>query len=200
MAWIAEDRRSQRVSEGKALLTDEMRQLLAERYFPRYPSKRAVLLPALHMVQHEYNWIPTQAIQEIAEFLEIAPAEALDTASFYEEYWLKPKGKYLVQVCRSIACELCQSENVTATCRQTLGIDPGETTADGRFTLVELECLGACGSAPVVMINETLHENVTESSLKQTLASLPEDPQDYHETVAGASAEAGHGPTHGLNH
>jgi len=183
MAWIAEDRRSQRASEGKPLLTDEMKQLLSEKYFPRYPSKRAVLLPALHLIQHEYNWIPTQAIQEIAEFLEVAPAEALDTASFYEEYWLKPKGKYLVQVCRSIACELCQSEGITDTCRQTLGIDPGETTADGRYTLVELECLGACGSAPVVMVNETLFENVTPESLKQTLASLPDDPHHFHEEV-----------------
>ena len=182
MAWLAEDRRSTRTADGQPLLTDQMKQLLTDTYFPRYPSKRAVLLPALHMVQHEYNWIPTQAIQEIAEFLDIAPAEALDTASFYEEYWLKPKGKYLVQVCRSIACELCHSEKVTDTCRQTLGIDPGQTSKDGRFTLVELECLGACGTAPVVMVNETLFENVTDDSLRQTLQSLPEDPHDFIDT------------------
>lgn len=179
MAWIAEDRRSQRAAEGQ-LLTDQMKQLLTEKYFPRYPSKRAVLLPALHLIQHEYNWIPSQAIHEVAEFLGIAPAEALDTASFYEEYWLKPKGKYLVQVCRSIACELCQSEKVTDTCRQTLGIDVGQTTTDGRFTLVELECLGACGGAPVVMLNEELFENVTDASVGQLLTALPDDPHDFH--------------------
>ena len=69
--------------------------------FEYYPTKRAVTLPALHLVQHTYGWIPMQAIQEVAEFLELAPAEVLDTATFYEEYWLKPKGKYLIQVCRS---------------------------------------------------------------------------------------------------
>ena len=92
MAWLSEDRRSARVADGQPLLTDELKRVLTDKYFPRYPTKRAVLLPALHLVQHEYNWLPSQAVQEIAEFLEIAPAEALDTASFYEEYWLKPKG------------------------------------------------------------------------------------------------------------
>ena len=178
MAWLAEDRRSNRISEGQPLLTDALKSVLRDKYFPRYPTKRAVLLPALHLVQHEYNWLPSQAIQEIAEFLEIAPAEALDTASFYEEYWLKPKGKYLVQVCRSIACELCQSEKLTHHLSDTLKIDVGDTTPDKRFTLVELECLGACGSAPVIMVNERLYENVDVTALLQIIATLPEDPHD----------------------
>ncbi len=179
MAWISEDRRHQRVTEGQPLLTDTMKKHLEATYFPRYPSKRAVLLPALHMVQHEYNWIPPQAIQEVAEFLEIAPAEALDTASFYEEYWLKPKGKYLLQVCRSLTCEICGSEKLRDHLTSKLKVDVGETTTDKRFTLVELECLGACGSAPVVMVNETLYENITTEQLDDILASLPEDPHDF---------------------
>ncbi|MBC7784400.1 MAG: NAD(P)H-dependent oxidoreductase subunit E [Burkholderiales bacterium] len=178
MPWISEDRRHTRVAEGQPLLTESLKAVLRDKYFPRYPSKRAVLLPALHLLQHEYNWLPTQAVQEIAEFLEIAPAEALDTASFYEEYWLKPKGKYLLQVCRSLTCELCQSEQLRDHLSQKLNVDPGETTADKRFTLVELECLGACGTAPVVMVNEVLHENVTTDRLDQIIAALPEDPHD----------------------
>jgi NADH-quinone oxidoreductase subunit E len=134
-----------------------------------------VLLPALHLVQHAYNWIPTQAIAELAEFLEISPAEAMDTATFYEEYWLKPKGKYLVQVCRSFACEICRSEELTAHLQTKLGVEPGETTADERFTLVELECLGACGNAPVVMVNEVLFEDVTPEKLDEIVAGLPAD-------------------------
>ena len=80
------------------------------------------------------------AVQEIAEFLEMSPAEALDTATFYEEYWLKPKGKYLVQVCRSLSCEVCGSKQLTDHIRKKLNVELGETTADGKFTLVELEC------------------------------------------------------------
>jgi NADH-quinone oxidoreductase E subunit len=179
MAWIAENRRNQLVSQGKPLLTDDMKRFLQEKYFPRYPTKRAVLLRALHLVQHAYGWIPTQAIQETAEFLGIAPAEALDTATFYEEYWLKPKGKYLVQVCRSLACEVCGSADITARACQKLNIEVGESTPDKRFTLVELECLGACGTGPVVMVNEVLHENMTPEKMERILAELPDDPHDY---------------------
>jgi len=180
MAWRTENRTLPltKTSDGP-LLTDEMKNHLREVYFPRYPTKRAVLLPALHMVQHAYNWIPTQAIEEVANFLEIAPSEALDTASFYEEYWLKPKGKYLLQVCRSFTCEICQSEALTNHLKKKLSIEPGETTADGKYTLVELECLGACGTAPVALVNETLFENLTPEKLDEILAGLPEDPHAF---------------------
>src|SRR4051794_12279730 len=179
MAWLAEDRRSNRIAEGQPLLTDELKKILSDKYFPRYPTKRAVLLPALHLVQHEYNWLPSQAVQEIAEFLEIAPAEALDTATFYEEYWLKPKGKYLLQVCRSLTCEICASGELTRALQDTLKLDIGQTTKDGRFTLVELECLGACGTAPVALVNEVLHEELTPEKLLEIIQRLPDDPHDY---------------------
>ncbi len=179
MAWLSEDRRSALVKEGQPLLTDAMKKHLEEKYFPRYPSKRAVLLPALHLVQHTYNWIPPQAIEEVANFLEIAPAEALDTASFYEEYWLKPKGKYLLQVCRSLTCEICQGEKLTQKLCDKLKIEVGETTADKRYTLVELECLGACGSAPVMLVNERLYENVSPDQLEDIINALPDDPHDF---------------------
>lgn len=193
MAWLSEDRRNQRVVEGQPLLTDAMKKHLEEKYFPRYPSKRAVLLPALHMVQHEYNWIPPQAIQEVAEFLEIAPAEALDTASFYEEYWLKPKGKYLLQVCRSLTCEICGGEKLRDKLCDKLKIDVGETTPDKRFTLVELECLGACGSAPVMLVNERLYENLSTEQLDKILAELPDDPHDFQDpAITWKEDHAGH--------
>jgi len=179
MAWIVEDRRAAKVAAGEPLLTEPMKQLLREKYFPRYPTKRAVTLPALHLIQHTYGWIPMQAIQEVAEFLELAPAEVLDTASFYEEYWLKPKGKYLIQVCRSLACELCGSEKVTEHIKRKLNIDVGQTTEDRRFTLVELECLGSCGTAPAALINQVLHENLTVERIEKILDSLPDDPHDY---------------------
>jgi NADH-quinone oxidoreductase subunit E len=181
MAWIAEDRRQQQVKAGEPLLTEEMKTHLRDTYFPRYPTKRAVTLPALHMVQHTYGWIPTQAIQEVAEFLELAPAEVLDTATFYEEYWLKPKGKYLLQVCRSLACEICGSRNLTEHLMKKLNIEVGETTEDKKFTLVELECLGSCGTAPAVLVNETLHETISVQQLDDVINKLPDDPNDYHD-------------------
>jgi NADH-quinone oxidoreductase subunit E len=179
MAWLVEDRRAEKVAAGELLLTEELKSQLRERFFPRYPTKRAVTLPALHLVQHTYGWIPMQAIQEVAEFLELAPAEVLDTATFYEEYWLRPKGKYLLQVCRSLSCELCGSEAITRHLQDMLGIELFETTADKRFTLIELECLGACGTAPVMLINDVLHENLNVETVVQLIAKLPDDPHDY---------------------
>jgi NADH-quinone oxidoreductase subunit E len=198
MAWLAEDRRTTQVEQGKPLLTQELKKHLSEKYFPRYPNKRAVLLPALHLVQHEYGHIPLQAVQEVAEFLEMSPAEAMDTATFYEEYWLKPKGKYLIQVCRSLSCEVCGSKDLTKKMMEALRIELGETTADKRFTLVELECLGACGTAPVALVNDVLHEELTPQKLQKIVEALPEDPHNYKdptidwESKDGNGHEAGH--------
>ncbi len=180
MAWIAEDRRHQLHAAGKPLLTDALKRHLADTFFPRYPTKRACLLPALHIVQHEYGHIDPQALQEIGEFLEIAPAEVYDTATFYEEYWLRPKGKYLIQVCRSLACEIVGSADIIQGLLKKLDLDDlGETTPDQRYTVVELECLGSCGTAPVALVNETLHENITLGSIGQLIDELPDDPHDY---------------------
>lgn len=192
MAWIVEDRRHAAPEKGDGpYLTEQMKQHLRDVYFPRYPSKRAVLLPAFHLVQHTYNWIPMAAVQEIAEFLELAPAEALDTASFYEEYWLKPKGKYLIQVCRSLSCAICGSKKLTEHIQKKLNVEVGETTADGKFTLVELECLGSCGTAPVALCNDVLEENATPESIDRLLDNLPDDPKDFKDPTV-TWHEAGH--------
>lgn len=198
MAWIAENRRGTQLEE-KTYLTEEMKTFLREKYLPRYPTKRAVLLRALHLVQHAYNWIPTKALAEVAEFLAIQPAEVLDTASFYEEYWLKPKGKYLVQVCRSLACELCGSAELTKRVCDKLKVEVGETTKDGRFTVVELECLGACGTAPVAMVNEYLHETLTADQMEKIISELPEDPHDYGDPTVNWPLDEGPG-AHAAGH
>jgi NADH-quinone oxidoreductase E subunit len=179
MPWITEDRRNTVLEKGTPYLTDDLKIDIANKYFPRYPTKRAVLLPALHLVQHQYGWIPPAAMEEIAAFLEISPAEVMDTATFYEEYWLRPKGKYLIQVCRSLACEICASKQLTRQVQEKLKIDVGETTEDKRFTLIELECLGSCGTAPVALVNEVLHENLTPEKLDRLLDQLPDDPAEY---------------------
>ena len=191
MAWITENRRTATIERrAEPYLTDDLKRHLSEKYIPRYPTKRAVLLPALHLIQHEYNWIPPQAMEEVAAFLEVTPAEVMDTATFYEEYWLKPKGKYLIQVCRSLSCEICQSEALTEAVRRKCNVEVGETSADGRFTLVELECLGACGTAPVAGINEVLLEDLTPEKLVEAIERLPEDPHQLKDP--GVTWQEGH--------
>jgi NADH-quinone oxidoreductase subunit E len=197
MAWITENRRTATIERRpEPYLTDDMKIDLATRYFPRYPTKRAVLLPALHHIQHAYNWIPVQAMEEVAAFLEVSPAEVMDTATFYEEYWLRPKGQYLLQVCRSLSCEICGSRAITDALREKLNVEPGETTSDGRFTLIELECLGSCGTAPALLVNDVLHENVTIETIEQLIARLPADPHDYKDPTVKWD-ENGHGQAPG---
>lgn len=170
MAWITKPSASTTVERREEpYLTKQMQDEITKTYLPRYETSLAALLPTLHMVQHEYGWIPAQAMEEIAAFLDLTPADVLDTASFYEEYWLKPRGKHIVGVCRSIACEFCDHKAVTDACREKLGIELGETTDDGEFTLVELECLGSCGTAPVAIVDDNLHENLTPDKIRKAI-------------------------------
>lgn len=170
MPWITKDSAHTRIeTRDEPYLTDAMKAELHERYLPRFESKAGALLPALHLIQNAYGWVPHQAMIEIAKELELAPSRVIDTASFYEEYWLKPKGKHVVAVCRSIACEFCGQPEITQAVRDHLGIDVGQTTDDGMFTFIELECVGSCGTAPAVIIDHTLHENLTPESIKQRL-------------------------------
>lgn len=162
MAWITKNSAGTKIERrDEPYLTPHMREELLNTYLPRYEVRKGALFPALHMIQHHYGWIPHQAMLEVAEVLQITPAEVFDTVTFYEEYWTKPKGEVLISVCRSIACEFCDATKCTEAIKARLGIDVGETTPDGRFTLVELECIGSCGTAPAALFNEDLHENLT---------------------------------------
>ena len=166
MAWITKDSAGASVERrDEPYLTDEMKREAREVYLPRYETLHAALIPVLHMVQHAYHWIPPQALIEVAAFLELEPADVLDTASFYEEFWLEPRGEHCIAVCRSMACEFCDHKAVTDAVRSELDIEPGETTDDGKFTLVELECLGACGEAPVALVDEELKKYVTPEEI-----------------------------------
>lgn len=161
MAWITKNSAGAKIERrAEPYLTQDMRSRLTADILPRYETTMGALLPTLHEIQHAYGWIPHQAMLEVADFLGITPSDVIDTVTFYEEYWTHPKGRHVVAVCRSIACEFCGQTAVTQACKDSLGIDVGETTDDGDFTLIELECLGACGGAPALLIDETLHESV----------------------------------------
>lgn len=135
-------------------------------YFPKYPNLRAVVLPALHLVQERLGYVPTQAVVEIAELLELHPSEVQDTLSFYGFFKQdKPQGKYRLWVCRSISCSACGGEELLEYLCEKLGIRPGETTEDGLFSLEFAECLGACDFAPAMLAGKELIGNLTQEKI-----------------------------------
>ena len=156
-----------------------MSKLLSQKFYdemknlePRYPTKVALLLPALHAAQKEYGWLPGEVMDEIASYIGIHPAQVREVASFYTMYNLKPVGKYHLKICTNVACCLRGAEELVEHCEKKFGIKCGETTADKRFTLMEEECLVACGTAPAMMLNDDYHENLTAEKLDQLLAGL----------------------------
>lgn len=152
--------------------TDQMKKEWTDQVRPRYETNLGALMPILHDVQHVYGYIPYQAMEEVAAFLDIHPGDVLDCVSFYEEFHAEPVGKYVIGVCQSIACEVCDHRKILNHIRTRLGIEPHETTDDGRFTLLTLECLGSCDTAPVALVNETLHEKLTTEKMDQILDDL----------------------------
>jgi NADH-quinone oxidoreductase E subunit len=145
----------------------EIKQLKA-----RYPHPNSALLPALALAQKECGWLSPEAQEEVADAMGLAPAQVGSVASFYTMYNRKPVGKYLVQVCTNIACSLLGSEHIVEHLKRRLGIEVGDTTPDGKFTLVEVQCLGSCGTAPMMQVNEAYYENLTEERVDQILAEL----------------------------
>ncbi len=155
------------MATAERILTDEMVAAI-KAYFPRYPTRQAVTLPALHIVNEHLRCVPLQAVVEIAELLGLAPAEVQDTLSFYGFFKQSgPHGRTRAWVCRSISCALRGGEEVLQHLCYTAGILPGETTADGALTVEFAECLGACEFAPCMLAGNDLHRNLTKESAAQ---------------------------------
>jgi NADH-quinone oxidoreductase E subunit len=140
----------------------------------RYPAKMAALLPALWMVQHERGWVSDDAMAEVAGVLELTPAYVKGVVTFYTMYHQHPVGKYFIQVCTTSPCNICGAEDVVESFLRHTGCQElGLTSRDGRYTVIEVECLGACGFATPVMINEDFVESVTPDKVADLLARLP---------------------------
>lgn len=173
MAWIVKNSAASQIQRRDQPYLDEaLKTEIQSHVLPKYPTKQAAVLPVLHAIQHKHNWIPHQAIQETAEFLELPAAEVLDTASFYEDFWLHPKGKYLIMICQSISCELMNHNALLEKIKSKLDIDVGQTTQDNRFTLMTAECLGSCDTAPCALVNEKLFESLTPDNVDRVLDDL----------------------------
>jgi len=162
MAYDATFHRSERKLEDEGppfVYTAENRARFDE-LVKRYPPdrRRSAVLPALYLAQHQQGYITANAIRHCADLLGITRADVEDVVSFYTMFYTRPVGKYVVQVCRTLSCALNGAERVTEELVAKLGLEPGTTDPTGTFTLVEVECLGACDRAPVVMVNDAWHE------------------------------------------
>ncbi len=139
-----------------------------KRLVARYPDgkQKSALLPVLHLAQDTFGgWLSAETMDYVAELLQIEPIEVYEVATFYSMYNLKPVGKYMFEVCQTGPCMLNGCDNIIAYITNKLGIKPGETTADGMFTLKTVECLGACGYAPLMQLGKTYREHLTKEKV-----------------------------------
>jgi len=156
-----------------SVLSDEQRRRILD-YLPRYPRKQAATLPALHIVHDELRCVPLEAVREIADLLDLSPAEVNDTMTFYGFFRgeQNPLGKTRLWVCRSLPCMLRGGEELLANLCDQLQVQPGGTTADGKISLEFAECIGACEGAPCVLINDEHRLNVTPEKVDALIAEL----------------------------
>ena len=138
----------------------------------RYPVKRSALIPLLYLAQRDEGFISEAAMKEIAGLLRLTPPQVYETATFYTMLNLKPVGKFHLQVCKSLMCALAGSDTVIGWVKTKLGIGPGEMTTDRLFSLSVVECLAACGTAPMMQVNEDYYERLTEETFDRILADL----------------------------
>ncbi len=139
----------------------------------RYPTTEAALLPVLRVAEKEFGGLGPAAIERVARELSLSPAHVLGVFTFYTHFRREGEGKYVVQVCATISCALRGCREIVHYLEDRLGIGPGQTTPDGRFTLKKVECLGSCGTAPVVQLNDDYLENLTVEKLAEILEALP---------------------------
>ncbi len=147
----------------------------AKEIIARYPPRRqaSAVMPLLDIAQRQHdNWLPRAAMDHVADLLEMPRIRVYEVASFYTMYNLAPVGRHLVQICTTTPCWLRGSDGVVGACKRKLGIDFHETTDDGQFTLLEVECLGACVNAPMMQINDDYYEDLSEADVERILDAL----------------------------
>jgi NADH-quinone oxidoreductase E subunit len=144
-----------------------------DRHLSKYPSTRSAILPLMFVVQRERGYLDPAGVLYLANRLNLRVTDIWEVATFYSMIYTEPVGKYHIQVCKTLSCKIRGSQIITDHCSNKFGIKPGETTADGRFSLAEVECLGSCGTAPMFQLNFDYHENLTPEKVDHILDSLP---------------------------
>jgi len=143
-----------------------------EQILPRYPIKRAAIMSTLWLAQEEFGWLSHDVLAYVAGLLELSPAFVASVASFYTMYYRQPMGRHHVQVCTNLSCALVGADRIVDCLRRRLGVEVGQTTADGRFSLSEAECLGSCGTAPMMQVNDDYWENLTPERTLEIIERL----------------------------
>jgi len=156
---------SERLSAEIVAKIDELR--------PRYPTQEALLLPALHLAQEANGgWLSPQTIAAVAELLELPQSKVAGVVSFYDMFHDKPVGRHRIRLCTNLSCQLRGANQLAELLRRELGVDADAVTSDGRCSWVEFECLGSCDTAPMAMVDDDYHENLTPDRLRTILAEL----------------------------
>lgn len=138
----------------------------------RYPETQAAIMPALWIAQEQNGWISNEVMQEVAKVLEINPQEVLGVVTFYTMYHQKPMGKYHLQVCTNVSCMLRGAYEMYENVKKNLGIENMQVTPDKKFSLEEVECMGSCGTAPMIAVNEDYYENLSLEKLNELIEDL----------------------------
>jgi NADH-quinone oxidoreductase subunit E len=152
-------------------MNDELKKLI-ERLAERFPEKESALLPTLCYLQDTYGYVSKEGMRSITIILNVSEARVFSTASFYSMLNFEPEGEYIIQICANVVCTLLTENPLLEHISNSLGICAGEITPDGLFSIKEVECIGACGNAPAMMINADLHENLTFEKVDEILESI----------------------------
>jgi NADH-quinone oxidoreductase subunit E len=168
MVWEIKNRSA---TEPTGVGLDEALRAMIKAKAGQYPRAQAALLPALRMAQDKLGHLSDQVVAEVAGLLGLSAAQALDTADFYEMFFRRPRGRHVIWVCESLSCELCGCEGLLQALEARLGITAGQTTADGRFTLMRAQCLGLCDVAPALMVDDRVYPTVKLAELETILAA-----------------------------
>ena len=162
------------------------RKAILDELLPRYPTKQALTIPLLHLCQEQHGWISPEIVAFVAKALGLSTADVQGVVTFYTLFQQKPTGRNVLWVCRTLSCELMGGRHITHHLEEKLGIHVGETTPDGEFTLLNAECLAACGQGPMMQLNDEYHENLTPERVDQLLADA--------RRKRDAQCKATHGP------
>jgi NADH-quinone oxidoreductase E subunit len=155
-----------------------------ERHLAKYPVRRSAILPLMFLVQRERGWLDPPGVAYLADRLGLRITDIWEVATFYSMIYTEPVGRYHMQVCRTLSCAIMGAGTITEHCSRRLGIRPGETTDDGRFSLSEVECLGSCGTAPMMQLNLDYHENLTPERVDQVLDACERGEYEFQVKVS----------------
>jgi len=135
----------------------------------KYPTTRAAILPALYIAQEKFGWLSPEAIEEVSSTLNVPKALVRGVSTFYAMYKHKPMGRHLIQLCTNVSCMIFGAETLLELLKNKYGLEPGGTTEDGRFSLVIMECIGACDRAPAMLVNNDFHSNLNDNNITEIL-------------------------------